>query len=92
MAKKQSADNLAPGARVQVRPGVSVPEFPDVSCAGWTGVVVELVGKKADAKCVVEWDEATVAQMPRAYVEDCEKQNLFYRMACLARDELEPAG
>ena len=92
MAKKKAADNLAPGARVQVRPGVSVPEFPDVSCAGWTGVVVELVGKKADAKCVIEWDETTVAQMPGAYVEQCEKQNLFYRMACLPRDDLELVG
>lgn len=92
MAKKASADNLAPGARVQVRSGVTVPEFTEVSCAGWTGVVIELVGKKADAKCVVEWDEGTVAQMPRSYVEQCEKQNLFYRMACLARSDLEPLG
>ena len=92
MAKKQASGNPSPGTRVRVKPGVSVPEFPDVVCDGWTGTVVELVGKKADAKCVVEWDEETVQRMPRSYVDECEKQNLFYRMACLPGGDLEPAA
>ena len=92
MAKKQSAGNLSPGTTVRVKPGVSVPEFPAVSCAGWSGTVVECVGTKTAPKYVIEWDEATVEQMPRSYIEQCESQNLFYRMACLSSEDLEPAG
>ena len=92
MAKKQSTGNFSPGTPVRVKPGVSVPEFPAVSCAGWSGIVVERVGSKSAAKYVIEWDDPTVDRMPRSYVEQCESQNLFYRMACLSAEELEPAG
>lgn len=91
MAKKQATGKLSPGTRVRVKPGVTIPEFPDVSCAGWTGTVAELVGKKTEPKYIVEWDEATLRQMPPSYVKECERRNLFYRMACLGGEDLEPA-
>ncbi|HUG90855.1 MAG TPA: hypothetical protein VML55_08485 [Planctomycetaceae bacterium] len=79
------------GASVRVKPGVTAPEFPDVSCAGWTGRVAERVGKKADPKYVVAWDEATLAALPPGYRERCEQKSLLFEMSCFAADELDPA-
>ena len=89
MPKKKPSKALSAGARIRVRPGVTVPEFPEVACAGWTGRIAEIAGKKADPKYVIEWDEAVVEAMPRSYVEQCEQQGLFYRMACFSADEIE---
>ena len=43
MAKKKSAGGLDEGTRVRVKPNVASPEFPEVSLAGWTGAVMEVV-------------------------------------------------
>jgi hypothetical protein len=91
MGKKKVSDTLAPGTRIRVKAGVTIPEFPSVDCGGWTGQVAELTGKKAEPKYVIEWDETVVASMPKEYVEVCEKNGLYYRMACFPRENLEPA-
>jgi hypothetical protein len=91
MAKKKTSDELAVGGRVRVKPGTSVPEMPDVSCAGWTGTIVEATGKKPNTKYVIEWDEPTLAAIPESYLRTCEAQGLFYRMVCLDGASLEPA-
>ena len=91
MGKKKVSDTLAPGTKIRVKSGVTIPEFPEVACGGWTGSVAELTGKKAEPKYVVEWDESVVAAMPKAYVEQCEKSGLYYRMACFGREKIEPA-
>ena len=91
MAKKQQSSKLAIGTRVRVKPNVTVPEFPDVPCGGWTGSIDNLIGKsKPDPKYVVEWDEETIARMPPDYRDRCEKNGLFFRMACLSGDQIEP--
>jgi hypothetical protein len=92
MAKKKASDELAAGARVRVKEGTTVPEFPEVSCAGWTGTVVEASGKKPNTKYVIEWDDATIAALPESYLKTCEAQGLFYRMACLDGGSIEPAA
>jgi|GEM_PF-2444066 len=90
MAKKRSSGKLKVGTRVRVKEGTSVPEFADVVCGGWTGGVDNLIGKsKPDPKYVIEWDEATIEAMPADYISKCEESNLFYRMACFSRDDLE---
>ena len=91
MAKKNSAEQaLSVGTKVRVRAGVAAPEFPEVSCAGWTGEIAELTGKKADPKFLIEWDDETLRRMPPDYVRQCEQKQLFYRMACFGPDEVEP--
>ncbi len=90
MARKKTAGMLAEGTRVRVRDGVTVPEFPDVSCAGWTGAVVDMAGKKDAPQYVIEWDARTIAAMPSGYQEQCEKQNLLSTMVCLPPDTIEP--
>jgi hypothetical protein len=92
MAKKKATDGLAIGTRVRVKPGTSIPEFPDVECGGWTGTIVDSTGKKPNVKCVVEWDESTLSTVPEAYIHACEAQQLYHRMACLDLDVLEPAS
>jgi hypothetical protein len=92
MAKKNSTDECGVGSRIRVKPGTLVPESPGVSCAGWTGTVVEATGKKPNVKLVIEWDEATVAAMPPDYVRACEEAGLYHRMACLEASSVEPGG
>jgi hypothetical protein len=90
MAKKRSSRKLAVGTRVRVKEGTAVPEFPEVVCGGWSGVVDNLIGKsKPDPKYVIEWDENTLESMPADYVAKCEESNLFYRMACFGREDLD---
>jgi hypothetical protein len=91
MAKKKAADELAAGARIRVKAGTMVPEFPDVACGGWTGTIVEATGKSPSTKYVIEWDGATLAVLPSEYVAACESQGLYHRMACLDGAVLEPA-
>jgi hypothetical protein len=91
MAKKKTSDEMGVGARIRVKPGTTIPEFPDVACGGWTGTVVETTGKKPNTKIVIEWDDATLAAMPEPYRQTCETQGLYYQMACLDGATLEPA-
>ena len=92
MAKKKAAGKktLSPGQRIRIKPGVTAPEFPEVSCAGWTGVVMELIGKKSDPQYVVEWDEATLSRMPPSYKDQCEERKLMYSLSCFALADMEP--
>jgi hypothetical protein len=90
MAKKKASGGLE-GARVRVKEGVTSPEFPEVSLAGWTGTVVETSGKPPAVKVVIEWDGETMAKMPADYVSRCEAQQLYYQMACLTDADVEPA-
>jgi len=88
--KTKTRRKLSTGTRVAVKKGVAAPEFPDVDCAGWTGTVMDTVGKKSDpTKYVIEWDESVIDSMPDAYLRQCEEQSLFYRMACFAPDQIE---
>jgi len=91
MAKKKASrkPKLSPGQRIRIKPGVSAPEFPDVSCDGWTGAVMELIGKKSDPQYVVEWDAETLAAMPQSYKDQCEERNLTFSYSCFAYDDME---
>ncbi len=92
MAKKKASrkKGLAPGTPVRVRPGITAPEFPDVVCEGWTGVVRDTIGKKSDPQYVVEWDDGTIDAMPDGYQEQCEEKNLLFSMSCFTEAQLEP--
>lgn len=84
-----STGRLAVGSRVRVREGVMSPDFTDVSFAGWTGMILELNGKKPNQKFIVEFDDAVIAAMPQDYLARCEEQRLLYTMACLTAEQLE---
>jgi hypothetical protein len=84
-----SPGKLAIGSRVRVKAGVMSPDFSDVSFAGWTAKIMELSGKKPNAKFIIEFDDAAIAAMPSDYLHRCEEQRLLYTMACLTADQLE---
>ena len=81
---------LSVGTRVQVKPGVSAPDVPEVSIAGWTGRITQISKKKAGRQFFVEWDQATLEQMPPEYLSLCEERMLFHAMSCLTEDSLGP--
>lgn len=87
---KRGATKIVPGTAVRVRDGVSLPEFPDVSPAGWTGSVMEVKGRGAAAQYIIQWSAPTIEAMPAEYRAHCEEQGLFYEMVCLAKDDVEP--
>ena len=90
MAKKKASGDLE-GSRIRVKPGVSSPEFPEISLAGWTGTIVESTGKPPEQKVIIEWDAATLAAMPAEYISKCESGQLFHMMASLGSNDVEAA-
>ena len=88
MAKKKATGGLE-GSRIRVKPGVSSPEFPEISLAGWTGTIVETSGKPPAHSVIIEWDAATLASMPAEYLSKCESQQLYHIMASLVGDAVE---
>ena len=90
MAKKKASDGLD-GSRIRVKPGVNSPEFPEISLAGWTGTVIETSGKVPEQKVIIEWDAKTIDAMPKDYISKCESGQLYYAMASLKSDDVEPA-
>ncbi|MBX3439771.1 MAG: hypothetical protein KF861_19935 [Planctomycetaceae bacterium] len=90
MANKKSG-KLAPGATVRVLDGVTLPEFPQQSIAGWTGAIAEQKGRGADIQYIIEWDDATVDAMPESYRAHCEQHGLYFKMACLPASQVVAA-
>lgn len=88
---KRGQPILESGTAVRVKDGVSLPEFPEVSIAGWTGEIIESKGRGAKLQYIVQWDRATIDQMSQAYRDQCEERGLFFEMVCLPRDQVEPA-
>ncbi|MDA0831765.1 MAG: hypothetical protein O2955_16150 [Planctomycetota bacterium] len=88
MSSKPSA-KIGVGAKIRVKPGTVSPEFPDITCAGWTGTILEASGKKQEIKFIIEWDDATLGQMPADYLQKCEQQGLYHKMACFQSDQVE---
>lgn len=88
MPKAKSSKPVA-GQRVRVRSGVTMPEFPDLSIAGWNASVVEATGSGAKLKVYLQWDEEAVAALPQSYREHCEAGGLELTMACLPGTAVE---
>ncbi len=88
MAKGKSP-KPTPGQHVKVVDGVTMPEFPDLSIAGWTGQVMETTGTGAKLKVILEWDDPTQARIPEDYRTHCDSQGLMAAMACLPAADLE---
>ncbi|MFN0195960.1 MAG: hypothetical protein ACKVT0_04400 [Planctomycetaceae bacterium] len=91
MSNKPST-KIGVGAKIQVKPGTMSPEFPDIACAGWTGTILEATGKKQDLKYIIEWDDSTLDRMPPDYLQKCDQQGLYHKMACLTAEQVEALG
>lgn len=80
---------LASGSKVRIKPGVKIPEVPDVCADDWTGMVVEVKGRSDSMQYIIEWDEETESRMPQDFIKECEAAGLFYKMACLPHADVE---
>lgn len=80
---------LASGAKVSIKPGVKIPEVPDVCADHWTGTIVEIKGRAAAMQYIIEWDDETEARIPPDFIKECEAAGLFYKMACLPHTDVE---
>ena len=38
---------------------------------------------------MIEWDQVTIDNMPAEYLAECEQNQLFHRMACFCRGEID---
>jgi hypothetical protein len=81
---------LDAGSPVRVKPGIRMPEFPDVDISGWTGTLSDSQGRGADLRYFIEWDPTTLTRIPNAYRKHCEDQGLFHGMVCLKAADVEP--
>ena len=87
MAKRKASRSFE-GQSIRVKDGVTMPEFAEVSIAGWTGTVVES-GAGETPQLIVEWDAASLAKLPASYKEHCDAQGLCVEMACLPFEQVE---
>ena len=90
MAKRKASRSWE-GQSIRVKDGVTMPEFAEVSIAGWTGTIVES-GAGDTPPLIVEWDSASLAKLPARYQEHCDSQGLYSGMACLPFDQVEIVG
>ena len=84
------AGALKSGTKVRVREGVSAPDLSRFSIAGWTGTVTDISKRGGGVRYFIEWDGATLAAISDEYRENCEAKQLYYAMACLTDDEIDP--
>ncbi len=82
------SEKLSVGARIRIKSGVTAPDLSEFTIEGWTGTIAETSGKKANRKYIIQWDASTVEKMPPAYLEQCERQQLYHLMACLTADDI----
>lgn len=91
MAKKRAASSsgIAIGTSVRVKEGVTSPDVPNFSLAGWTGTIAEVAKKKPPRKYMIEWDQQTLDAMSAEYLKFCEEKQLYHLMICLDEDQVE---
>ncbi|MCA9041071.1 MAG: hypothetical protein KDA65_12035 [Planctomycetaceae bacterium] len=80
---------LTTGTKIRIKEGTALPEFPEITCGGWTGEVMDQIGKKTNPRYVIQWDDATVEQFDDNYISQCESKNLYHLMACFEPEDLE---
>ncbi len=85
------SDEFRAGKAVKVKDGITAPDLPDFSIAGWSGTIVEVGGKKTARKYFIEWDATTLGAMPAEYTDACEEKQLYHLMTCLTSDQIEAA-
>lgn len=86
---KGKSPKPAPGQRVEVNAGVTMPEFDGLSIGGWRGTVLETSGSGSKTKVILEWDQEALTAMPEHYRSHCEAQGLVFAMACLPAGDLQ---
>src|SRR3954447_2019128 len=87
--RASTSPHFEAGARVRVRSGVTVPDFPDIPLGGWAGAIetVEIVDDQITYE--VEWDRKTLDGMHPVYRKRCERDGLDPETMWLGQEDLE---
>jgi hypothetical protein len=87
--KPQTQARFAVGVQVQVKPGTTDPDFPDIPLGGWAGTIRE-VGQPSDPLTyLVEWNRYTLDHLHPVYRKRCERDGLELESMWLGEDNLE---
>jgi len=79
------------GDSVRVNEGVSDPDFPQFSIAGWQGRVTELIdGDDIEEPMIsIEWDSITLNSYTEDYLAMCDEEGLDLLSMNLPETELQ---
>jgi len=79
------------GDAVRVKEGVSHTDFPSRDIGGWQGRIVEVLDGEPTT-LVVEWDSATLQEMPDASIDAAEEEGLEWERYALSPDDVKEAA
>jgi hypothetical protein len=79
------------GNHVRVKPGTTVPDFPDIPLGGWAGAISEVDQRSNPPTYLIEWDQRTLDHMHPVYRKRCERDGLELESMWLGEDDIEPA-
>ena len=87
--------NFKIGDSVALKDGMFDPEFSDVHIGGWQGRIFAIDDYEynyydGDIILSIEWDSITIKNMPRAFIENSEKENLEWTQFELGTKKLLP--
>ena len=77
------------GDKVRVRPGVSDPDYDDLTIGGWTGTVAE-IQSGTPPTFLVGWSTETLKNQGTIYRNRCERDGLDSDEMWLEEGDLEP--
>lgn len=78
------------GQSVKVKQGVKCPDNLDFDLSGWQGRIIDFDKEGYKPTIGIEFDSITLKEMPKAYIENCEKEGLSWSEIYLYEREVEP--
>ena len=78
------------GSAVRVKAGTRDPNYPDIPIGGWMGTVVEVEHERGQPSYEVEWNQATLDQIPPVYRKRCDRDDFLVERMWLDEIDLEP--
>src|SRR6516225_10600474 len=88
--KPRTPARFGKGAQVRVKPGTTVPDFPDIPLGGWAGTIRDVDQRSAPPTYLVEWNRHTLDNMHPVYRKRCERDGLELESMWLGEDDIEP--
>ena len=76
-------------AAVQVKPGVTDPDFSDLLLGGWVGTIKE-VEAGGSPNYLVAWNSHTLQNAHPVFRDRCDKEGLDIEEMLLGEEDLEP--
>lgn len=86
-----AARALKVGDAVRVKDGVECPDFAGLSLGGWRGRITQ--PSECDDEVVeIQWDSATLAQIPEEYIRQSKDEDLAWDRMALNPTDLDPVS